>query len=288
MKGEGRFPALPSGVGLGLRAAFADELLAGSSACGPRFLEIAPENYVGVGGPRRRVLERARDFAPISVHGLCADLAGAAPLDEEYLRALKSLLDDVRAPFFSDHLCFTHLAGAEVHDLVPLPHHEEAAECAARRLRAVAERLERPVAIENVSALIRTPGGTMDEAAFVNAVLEQADCALLLDVNNVWVNAQNFGFDAARFIDALPLERVIELHVAGGEYDDDALGYIDTHGADTPDEVLALLTHTIERLGRPVPVLLERDHQIPTLEALAVELGRVEAAVARAQHRAAA
>lgn len=120
----------------------------------------------------------------------------------------------------------------------------------------------------------------MDEAAFLRSVLEQADCALLLDVNNVWVNAQNFGFDARAFIDALPLERVVEIHVAGGEYDDDAACWVDTHGADTPDDVLALLGYALARIGRTVPVLLERDHNIPSLALLERERARVEALVA--------
>lgn len=268
---------LPPGVGLGLRAAFAEALLAREQPIAARFLEIAPENYLGSGGARRRVLHAARERYAISVHGLCADLAGAAPLDEPYVAALRNLLDEVRAPFFSDHLCFTHLGGAELHDLVPLPHAEAAAARAAARIRALADRLERPIAIENVSALIRTPGGTMDEATFVRAVLEQADCLLLLDVNNAWVNAQNFGGDPRAFIDALPLERVVELHVAGAEYDADAQGFIDTHGVDVPDEVLALLAYVTERLGRPVPVLLERDHNIPALPELERELARVSA-----------
>lgn len=276
---------LPPGVGLGLRAAFASELLAGA-ASRATFLEVAPENYVHVGGPRRRLLEAARKRFPISLHGLCGDLAGSAALDEDFLSGLRALIAHVDAPHFSDHLCFTTLAGAEVHDLVPLPHNERAVSRAAARIRAVQDRIEVPVLVENVSATFRTPGGTMSEEAFVRAVLEEADCGLLLDVNNVWVNAQNFDFDPLAFIEALPLERVGEIHVAGGIYDDEAGCWVDTHGEDTPAPVLALLGEVIARLPHDAPVLLERDHNIPGLAALEQELARVADVVASARVRA--
>lgn len=271
---------LPAEVGLGLRAAFADELVAGASTRAS-FLEIAPENYLRAGGARRRLLDAARDRFPIAVHGLCGDLAGSAPLDDDLVADLHSFLRLVGAPFFSDHLCWTSLGGVEVHELLPLPHCEQAAMRAAARIRTLRDRLELPVAIEPVSALFRTPGGTMSESDFLNMVLAEADCALLLDVNNVWVNAQNFNFDPRQFIDSLPLARVVEIHVAGGEWDDQAGCMIDTHGADTPEDVLSLLEYALMRLGRGVPILVERDHNIPPLHSLEAELARVAAVVQR-------
>ena len=157
-----------------------------------------------------------------------------------------------------------------------MPHTEEAVTRAATRIRALRDRLELPLAIENVSAYARWPGATMDEPTFVRAVLEEADCALLLDVNNVYVNAVNFGFDARAYVAALPLDRVVELHVAG--HDEEAPGLlVDTHGAPIAEPVYALLAFVVSRLPRPVPILLERDFRIPPLAALERELARLTA-----------
>jgi uncharacterized protein len=271
----------PEGVGLGFRAALAEDLLQ-SRQSPARFLEVAPENYLGVGGQRGRWLAMAAERWPIVSHGLCGDFAGAAPIDLELLRELKRFLRTYGARWYSDHLCLTHIAGAESHDLLPLPFTDEAVERASARIRAVQDVLELPIAVENVSAYLRAPGGTMDEPTFVRRVVEEADCALLLDVNNVYVNAVNFGFDARAYLRALPLARVVQIHVAGHHEDEPIDGkrlLIDTHGAPIVDPVYDLLADALALLPQRPPVLLERDHEIPKLGVLEDELRRLQGIV---------
>lgn len=270
----------PQGVGLGFRFALAEELLAAPTTRA-QFIEIAPENYLNAGGRRSRILAMAAERWPVVCHGLCGDFAGSAPLDRPLLDALRDFLRAHDAHWYSDHLCLTHLDGIEAHDLLPLPFTDAAVERAAARVRDVQEILGVPVAIENVSAYLRMPGGTMDEAAFVSAVAREADCRILLDVNNIYVNAVNFGFDARATIDALPLERVVQIHMAGHDVEHEGL-LVDTHGAPIVDPVFALLAHSLERIGRPVPVLLERDHNIPPLAVLEEELARLSHIVVEA------
>jgi uncharacterized protein (UPF0276 family) len=263
----------PRGVGLGFRLKLAREMLAAPTT-NAEFVEVAPENYLGTGGNRRRLLASARERWPIVAHGLCGDFAGAAPIDEELLSELKAFLQELDARWYSDHLCYTHAAGAELHDLIPLPFSGEAVRRAGKRIREVRERLELPIAVENASAYARMPGSEMDEPEFVQAVLEEADCMMLLDVNNVYVNSVNFEFDARAYIDALPLDRVVQLHVAGHHKEREGL-LVDTHGAPIIDPVYELFEYTWEKLPEPVPVLLERDHNIPPLPELEAELSRL-------------
>lgn len=266
----------PQDVGLGFRAALAEELLAARDTRA-RFIEVAPENYLGVGGQRGRWLAMAAERWPVVSHGLCGDFSGAAPLDVELLQELKRFLRTTGARWYSDHLCLTHVAGAESHDLLPLPFTDEAVERAARRIREVRDILELPIAVENVSAYLRVPGGTMDEPTFVRRVVEEADCLLLLDVNNVYVNSVNFGFDARAYVDALPLDRVTQIHVAGHHEEtvDGSRVLIDTHGAPVVDPVYELLDDTLRKIPHAPPVLLERDHEIPKLAVLESELARL-------------
>lgn len=277
--------SLSGTVGLGFRVALAEQLLAAPQA--PlSFLEVAPENYIGVGGRRGRHLAMAIERWPIVCHGLCGDFAGAAPVDEALLADLKRFLRRVGSAWYSDHLCFTHIAGGESHDLLPLPFTAETVERVAARVRLVRDRIEVPVAVENVSAYLRVPTGPdgMDEAAFINAVVDAADCGLLLDVNNVYVNAINFGVDPVEALLALPLERTLQLHIAGHHveerHDDGSPALlVDTHGAAIVDPVYELLTVAVDafaRRGLPMPpVLLERDHNIPPLPELFAELQRL-------------
>jgi hypothetical protein len=268
----------PAGAGLGFRAALAEQLL-GANDTHARFVEIAPENYLGVGGQRGRWLAMAAERWPVVSHGLCGDFSGAAPLDLDFMKELKGFLRTYGARWYSDHLCFTHVHGAESHDLLPLPFTDEAVARAAARIREVKDILEMPVAIENVSAYLRAPGGTMDEPTFVRRVAEAADCHILLDVNNVYVNAVNFGFDPRGYMDALPLDRVIQIHVAGHDEEEPLDGkrlLIDTHGAPIIDPVYALLEDTLRKIPHAPPVLLERDHNIPSLPVLEAELARLQ------------
>lgn len=290
--------SLANTVGLGFRAGLARELLASSSASALplSFIEIAPENYLGVGGRRGRQLREAAERWPVVSHGLCGDFAGAAPLDDALLGELKGFLRRHDARWYSDHLCFTHVAGGESHDLLPLPFCDEAVERVAARVRVVADRLELPIAVENVSAYLRVPPpeGQRDlgEAGFIRAVVEAADCGLLLDVNNVYVNAINFDVDPVEALLALPIERTLQIHIAGHHVervDDDGRPslLIDTHGAPIADPVydlFAVCVRTFATRGLPLPpVLLERDHHLPPLAELVDEVTRLQHIIATAQ-----
>jgi len=301
MSGRHDDSGLRGTVGLGFRAALADALLK-AEAPPLSFIEIAPENYLGVGGARGRHLAMARERWPVVCHGLCGDFSGAAPINEELTAALKGFLRAHGARWYSDHLCLTHVDGGESFELLPLPFSEEAAVRAAARVRALRDRLELPLAVENVSAYLRPsppPGEqAMDEASFTRRVVEEADCGILLDVNNAYVNAVNFSsptqvHEAVRaFIRALPLERVVQIHMAGHhvEATDDGGAptlVVDTHGAPMIDPVYDLLAFTLDEFAArgltPPPVLLERDHNIPPLGELVVELQRLRTIVGGAR-----
>ncbi len=270
-----------TGVGLGLRWSFIEDVLA--SVRGTRdhipvdFFEVCPENYMRRGGYIPSALSEIREHVPILSHGLTLSLGGLGEMSREYLSELSSFVRSVGAPFHSDHLCFGGMGGKLVHDLLPLPFIEEAVSHVVSRVGRVRDAIGAPIAIENISYYVRPGAAEMSETAFIRAVLEEADAGFLLDVNNVYVNAKNFGFDPLAFIEALPLDRVVQIHVAGHEVKPEHGRIIDTHGADAEDEVLALLSRVVQRTG-PVPVLLERDNNIPPLDALLVELARVRRA----------
>ncbi|NUP08307.1 MAG: DUF692 family protein [Polyangiaceae bacterium] len=273
------------GVGLGLRWSFLEDVLASVRGEAPAlpvdFFEVCPENYMRRGGYIPAALSEIREAVPILSHGLTMSLGGLDPFDDSYVRSLAAFVRDVGAPFHSDHLCFGGANGKLVHDLLPIPFLEEAVTHVVDRARQMRDRLGCPLAIENISYYVRPGASEMNEADFIRTIAEEADVGLLLDVNNVYVNAKNFGFDAEAFIDALPLDRVVQIHVAGHEYRPQHGRIIDTHGADAPPGVLALLEHVIEAIG-PVPVILERDSHVPPLDTLLVELRRVRAIYDRA------
>jgi uncharacterized protein (UPF0276 family) len=264
-------------VGLGFRLGLAKAMLEKKDPAF-HFVEIAPENYLGVGGKRARLLAMAKERWPIVAHGLCGDFAGSAPINEVLVEDLRVLLKETGSAWYSDHLCLTHAAGSELHELVPMPMNEERVERCASRIREIQKRLEVDVAIENVSAYTRMPGDSMSEAEFVKAVAEMADCKILLDVNNVYVNAHNFGDDAKAFITSLPLHRVVEIHMAGHHVEDDAT-LLDTHGAPIIDPVVQLLAFTLDKMDHIPPVLLERDHNFPVLAELESEVMRLRSIV---------
>ena len=261
------------GVGLGLRHDLARELLERRPDEG-RWLEIHPENYVARGGRFELNLEEARARWPIVTHGLTCGVGTARPFDPRYTRALRALLEAVGAPFHSEHLCFGGVDDTFLHDLLPLPFNREAVRTAAARARELRDAIERPLAIENISyyADPLDPGG-WTEPDFLLEVLDAADAALLLDVNNVYVNSLNHGFDPRAYIDRIPRERVVQIHVAGHFTGKDGV-IIDTHGEPVCEGVYDLLGYTIARLG-PVPVLLERDQNVPPLDELLAEVRRL-------------
>ncbi|HEX5844273.1 MAG TPA: DUF692 domain-containing protein [Pseudomonas sp.] len=259
-----------SGAGLGLRRGLLGELQSCSRA-ELDFLELAPENWIGVGGRLGKQLRALSERLPLLCHGLSLNLGGFAPLDIELLKAIKGFLDLHGVRGYSEHLsaCADH---GQLYDLMPLPFAEESVERIAERVRIVQDVLERPLIIENVSAYTQLPG-ELDEAAFVAAVLERADCQLLLDVNNVYVNSINSNFDPGAYIAAMPSERIAYLHVAGHQ-DESAQLKIDSHGAPVIDPVWALLEQAYALHGVR-PTLLERDFNFPPIAELYAEVARI-------------
>lgn len=270
-----------TGVGLGLRWAFLEDVLANVREQAPSlpvdFFEISPENYMRRSGYVPEALGEIAARYPLSSHGLTMSLGGLDPLGDSYMRELRSFLRALGATHHSDHLCFGGAGGRLVHDLLPLPFIEEAVHHAAARIREARDRLDVELAVENISYYFAPGARDLSEQEFLAAVIAESGAGLLLDVNNVFVNAQNFGFDAWSFLQALPLDRVVAIHVAGHEHKPEHNRLIDTHGATPRDEVLELLTRVVARTG-PVPVVLERDHNIPDLGDLLRELADVRRA----------
>jgi uncharacterized protein (UPF0276 family) len=263
-------PRLPrQGTGLGLRRG----LYPGLSSTWPDldFLEVAPENWIPLGGRYPAMLEACAGHYPLTCHGLSLSLGGPAPLDMDFLRALKEFLDQYDIRMYSEHLSAASDQG-HLYDLMPLPFTEDAIRYVANRIRQVQDMLERPMIIENVSAYV-AEDNEMTEPDFVRHVLEEADCLMLLDVNNVYVNAHNFGFSATDYIRAMPGQRIACLHVAG-HYDEAPDLKIDTHGADVIDPVWDLLRLTYEVHGIR-PTLLERDFNYPPLDTLMHEVRHI-------------
>ncbi len=266
-----------TGVGLGLRWELLPEILAASAEelAALRFLEVAPENYMRRGGYFPRALARVAEIRPITTHGLTMSLAGSDAFDGAYFAELRSFLAVFGPGWHSDHLSFSSMDGTQLHDLLPPAITPGNAKRIAARIREAAERLERPLAIENISYYSTLGMNPASEPEFIAEILEEADCGLLLDINNLDVNARNHGFDAETWLDAIPLERVREIHVAGPELWPCGL-LIDTHGAPVRESVLRLLTSVLSRTG-PKPVLLERDNNVPRLRELLDEVAVVDA-----------
>ncbi|MBA4284031.1 MAG: hypothetical protein C0434_00665 [Xanthomonadaceae bacterium] len=256
------------GAGLGLRR----ELLTPLAAVEPgaiSFLEVAPENWMALGGRLGKQFRACTERFPFVAHGLSLSLGSTAPLDEAFVRQLKHFLDDHGIADYSEHLSWCSDDG-HLYDLAPIPFTLEAVRHVAARIVLVQDILERRIAVENIS-YYAAPGQRISELAFINAVIDEAGCDLLLDVNNIHVNSINHGYDAAGFLDGLPLHRVRYLHVAGHYVEAPDLR-IDSHGADVIDPVWALLARAYGRCG-PLPTLLERDFNIPPLPDL---LGEIE------------
>lgn len=265
-----------SRCGLGLRRPMLDELQT-MPAGRVGFLELAPDNWIGVGGRRRAALDDLASRFPIYAHGLSLSLGGPEPFDRDYLARLRQFLDTLGCPLYSEHLSYCSDEG-QLYDLLPLPFTEEAVRHVARRIGEVQDALGRRIAIENVS-YYAAPHPAMTEIDFVRAVLAEADCGLLLDVNNIHVNSINHGYDPLDFLHALPAERVVAMHVAG-HYVEAADLIIDTHGAAVIDPVWRLLDAAYAHCGVH-PTLLERDFNFPPLAELLAEVDRIAAIQAR-------
>jgi uncharacterized protein (UPF0276 family) len=261
----------PSGAGLGLRRALLGDLLEMAPGA-VDFLECAPDNWIGVGGAYAEQLDQLAALHPITCHGLSLSLGGPQPLDLDLLRGTCRFLDRYAVAIYSEHLSYCSDSG-HLYDLLPIPFTEEAVHHVAARIRQAQDVLGQRIAVENIS-YYAAPFQAMSEIDFINAVLEEADCDLLLDVNNLYVNAINHRYDAEKFLAALPAQRVTYLHVAG-HYDEADDLKIDTHGAAVKPDVWTLLHQTYQRFG-PVPTLLERDFNFPPLSELLAEIGQIK------------
>lgn len=269
-------PLPPASAGLGLRRGLLSALQAADRDAFD-FLECAPENWIGVGGRLGEAFEALAAKHQVTCHGLSLSLGGSEPLDETFLARVGRFLDRHRVPLYSEHLSWCSDDG-HLYDLLPIPFTEEAVEHVAARIRRVQDILGRRIAIENVSyyaALPVAPAQALDEAGFVEAVLERADCDLLLDVNNVYVNAVNHRYDPVAFLRRMPSSRVACYHVAG-HYDEAEDLKVDTHGAAVKPDVWDLLAEAY-RVHGVRPTLLERDFNFPPLEELLREVGAVRA-----------
>jgi uncharacterized protein len=259
------------GAGLGLRR----ELIAALQAGVPeviRFFEIAPENWIDLGGATGKALRGFTERHPFVCHGLSLSLGGPGPLDEVFLARVKKFMRAHDIALYSEHLSYTTDEG-QLYDLLPIPFTQEAVRYVAARIRRVQDILETRIAIENASFYVAAPISEMSEADFINAVLEEADCWLHLDVNNVYVNSLNFGYDPLQFLHRLPAERVVYMHMAGHYREAEDL-IIDTHGAAVIDPVWSLLEAAYAAVGLH-PTLLERDFNIPPLPELTAEVARI-------------
>ena len=254
------------GIGVGLRTVHFGHILSRRPAVD--WFEVLSENFMDTGGHPLWVLDQVAERYPIALHGVSMSIGGSDPLDREYLRKLKALATRTRAHWVSDHLCWTGVAGRNVHDLLPMPYNEEALRHTAARVRQVSEVLERPLVLENPSSYVEFASSTMTEWDFLSRLAAEADCGLLLDVNNVFVSSFNHGFDPRVYIDHVPADRVVQYHVAG--HTNKGTHILDTHSDHAVAEVWELFRRSCRRTGN-VSTLYEWDEDIPDFDVLHAE-----------------
>jgi uncharacterized protein (UPF0276 family) len=238
------------------------------------FIEVAPENWIGIGGRYGRSFREIAECYPVYLHGLSLNIGGFSPLDAGLLKAIKQFIADFDCPLYSEHLTYCGDEG-QLYDLLPIPFTEEAVQHVADRVKRVQDVLGRRILLENAS-YYAAPAQQMTESEFINAVLAEADCELLLDVNNIYVNSINHGYDPYVFLNSLSLDRARYVHIAG-HFDEAKDLRVDTHGADVIDPVWALLNAAYARCG-PLPTLLERDFNFPPMAELLLEVERIKQA----------
>jgi uncharacterized protein (UPF0276 family) len=277
-----RFGLPDLGVGVGLRTTHYTHIL--EQQPDVAWFEIVSENFMQTAGRPRLVLERVAARYPIAMHGVSLSIGSTDPLDLAYLAELRSLRDAIGARWVTDHLCWTGVAGKNTHDLLPMPYTDASVRHVASRVRAVQDFLGTPIALENPSTYAELVGGSMKEWEFLAAVAGEADCAILLDVNNIYVNAYNHAFDVHDYLDAIPFDRVVQLHVAG--HTRHATHIVDTHIGPVEPNVWDLLGEAWLRAGG-VSVLLEWDAEIPPFEQVHAEALRANDAIERARRTSA-
>ena len=253
------FPDL--GFGLGLRTTHYAHVLAETPDVD--WFEIVSENFMHTGGRPLEVLDRVAERYPIVMHGVSMSIGSTDPLDFDYLRELKELAGRVQPAWLGDHVCWTGVAGRNSHDLLPLPYNDEVLRHLVERVRRVQDFLERPLVLENPSSYVTFKSSTIPESEFLAQLAEAADCALLLDVNNVYVSARNHGFDPTRYLDDIPYDRVVQIHLAG--HTDHGTHCIDTHTGHVIDEVWQLYAEVMRRAG-PRATMVEWDQDIPAFD----------------------
>ena len=261
-----------TGVGLGLRGPHFEAVAEGNP--GVPFWEIAPENVLGEGGREHDTVCRILARDPVITHGLGLSVGGFDPFDDDYLEQLAGFLEFTGSPWHSEHLCFSSVDGSTTHELLPMPMTRAAARHTIRRARELKERLPVPFLLENITYYAELGESELAEPDFLAEILDGADVGWLLDVNNIYVNSLNFGFDPKDWLLRVPLDRVVQMHIAGHERWGDLV--VDTHGAPVIDPVLELMRWVLPRIGRPVPVLLERDNDIPGLDELLAERAAIQ------------
>ncbi len=275
-----RFDLPDLGFGLGLRTAHFPHLLANTPAVD--WFEIISENFMGTGGRPMHVLDDIAARYRIVMHGVSMSIGTTDAIDRGYLRRLKALAERVNAVWISDHLCWTGVAHRTSHDLLPLPYDEATLRHVTERVRIVQDILERPLLLENPSSYVAFRSSSMGEAEFIARLAEDADCALLVDVNNVFVSARNHGFDAAGWIDTMPADRVVQIHLAG--HTDYGTHILDTHKGEVVEGVWELFERLWRRTG-PRSVMVEWDEEIPAFEVVHAEVLKAKARARRLSRR---
>jgi hypothetical protein len=262
-------------AGIGLKTVHVAQILRDGAAVD--FFEVHAENYMVAGGPFLRHLEALRARWPLSIHGVGLSIGAPGPLDEAHLQRLQALLERFEPQWFSEHLAWSSHGGRYLGDLLPLPYHRATLQRVCEHIDQVQTRLGRRLLLENPSRYVAFDASTMDEAAFLTEVQRRSGCGLLVDVNNAYVSAVNQGCDAWELLGALPPQAIGEVHLAGHRRELDSLGdplLIDTHDCAVADPVWSLYRRLLARLGRPVPTLIERDAEVPPLQALEAEAAR--------------
>jgi len=285
---SGHHSPIPPRAGVGLKPQHYRDILDGAPDIG--WFEVHAENYMGAGGPPHAYLTAVRERYPLSLHGVGLSIGGIGPLDKDHLRCLRSLADRYQPALFSEHLAWSSHDTVYLNDLLPLPYTEETLDRVCTHIDEVQDTLQRQMLLENPSTYVAFAETSMSEVAFLREVVRRTGCGLLLDVNNVFVQAANHGFDAAGYVDSFPTEHVGEIHLGGHDEDEDDDGsalLIDDHGREVADPVWALYARALARTG-PKPTLIEWDNDVPDWATLFAEARRADAVIAgRREHRVA-
>lgn len=256
------------GAGAGLRHSHFEEIIRTRPECD--WFEVITENFINYGGWARECLREINRHYPLIAHGVGLSVGSTDPLDRVFLKKLKIFAEEIRSPWVSDHLCFTMVDHTNLNELIPLPFTREAVNNCAERIKEIQQEVGKPFLIENVTRYITVSDREMDEAQFISSVLEEADCGLLLDLTNIYLNSQYHGFDPYEFLNKIPLQRVAQIHLAGSRVNERG-EVIDAHNAPVFPEVWDLLKFTLKVTG-PTSILIEWDNDLPPLATLLKEV----------------